>query len=144
MKRRPAFISHRLISTSKMRSKCGKTARSRVGWSRQMLPEEFQPIATENLRHIRRRVAASCQNSIELLQIGDRIESPGRLLSAEPAVEITSDRGVSRIAGELTNMVNMICDGRNRDGFSSRRRLTRTRRRPNQRQHPIVARAPDD
>src|SRR5580700_7551456 len=54
--------------------------------------EEHQPVTVEYVIDIGRRVAASGQDRIKLLEIGDCFNAGGRLFHAEPAIQIRSNR----------------------------------------------------
>ena len=76
----------------------------------------------------------------QLLQIGDRVEVARRLLAAEAAVEVGADAGVVGVAGELTDVIDVIDHVRQRHAGRLRGRHAAF---PAGDQHPRVERRAD-
>ena len=78
------------------------------------LPEDPQEIAVKDSTEVGIGVAATFENTINVLQIGDGVEVERALLSPESAIKVAADSDVPCVSGELTDVVNMVGDVGNR------------------------------
>src|SRR5205823_14157576 len=68
----------------------------------------------------RRTVASASEDGLEFLQIGNRFQIRGALLSSKSAVQIAANADVPAVAGQLTDMIDVIHDIRQRDRLARR------------------------
>src|SRR5262245_11642098 len=87
---------------------------------RQRLTEEPYPVAVQDAGNGVLAVAAFAEHLWQPPQVGDGVEIIRRLFAAETAIEIGADGRMPRIAGQLTDAINVI----DRD-FQLRSRLLR-------------------
>src|SRR3954453_15084386 len=87
---------------------------------RQMCAEEAEPVAVKDVGDVRIAVAAGGENGREFLNVGDGIDFERRLFGAEAAVEIRAHGGVVGISRELTNVVDVVGNVRERDALARR------------------------
>src|SRR6185312_1587583 len=77
--------------------------------------EKSNPVAVKDQVDVGCTVPSTRKNVAELLEVGDRVQVPRRLLGAEPAVQIAADPGMARAAGQLAHMVDVIGGGSHAD-----------------------------
>src|SRR3954453_6668710 len=84
--------------------------RQRGGRFNSAFPDSFEqahPVSVKDGGDIIRRVASVPEKRIELLQIGDRVKILRALLRTEAAIEIAADGHMSRVPGQLANVIDV-------------------------------------
>ena len=84
-----------------------------------------------------RFVSARCQQVRNARQVGDRIQVHWGLFAAKCAVEIRAAAGVTRVAGDLANVINVVNDSLQLQTDRFRRRFPAN---PARHHHPGIER----
>lgn len=69
---------------------------------------KVQPVRVEDGVTVGLCVAAGFQKTVELLQIGDRIESERSLVAPESSIEVRPNGDVTAIVRQLANVIDLI------------------------------------
>ena len=70
--------------------------------------QEANEISVHDQFDILVAVTAFGQHRWQARQVGNRIEVGGRLFATESAVQVRADSRMTRVAGELTDVVDMV------------------------------------
>src|SRR5262249_20898075 len=103
--------------------------------------EEADPVPVQDAFDCRPVITAPLKHLRQALHAGNRVQVRGRLLPAEAAVEISADRGMPSIAGQLANTVDVIDHAFQANIGLLRRRLASY---PAGVQHPCIQGRADD
>ena len=86
---------------------------TRLWWNglRPRLFQEVDEVLMGNAFEVFLGITATLEDGSKLLQVGDYVEPRGGLLGSETTIEIGADTGMPGSAEQLTNMIDVVCDG---------------------------------